>query len=210
MSHHCHTLHGLRGGGATDHWLQYRDLPQLRRRGRWTSGRTLERYIYIYIQEGTFLFHQNQLSKEVADRLSALAELAPRFFAEQDYEESRHQPVQPPLCNGKGRGVHSALRSGVEQRSIAYTVSPLGALSLPLSDVGQKQSTSRRRTRYEHRHTEMDYVVSRVRRSRFGPANHVLQKARRDRCSSPSSPKAHSTWRSSPLLKKNVLTILNT
>ena len=32
-----HTLHGLRGGGATDHWRQRRDLPQLRRRGRWTS-----------------------------------------------------------------------------------------------------------------------------------------------------------------------------
>ena len=33
VSHQHYTLHGLRGGGAVDHWLQYRDLPQLRRRG---------------------------------------------------------------------------------------------------------------------------------------------------------------------------------
>ena len=34
VSHqHC-TLHGIRGGGATDHWLQFRDLPLLRRGGR--------------------------------------------------------------------------------------------------------------------------------------------------------------------------------
>ena len=42
VSHQHYTLHGLAG-----HWLQYRGLPQLRRRGRWTSERTLE----IYIQE---------------------------------------------------------------------------------------------------------------------------------------------------------------
>ena len=34
VSHqHC-TLHGIRGGGATDHWLLFRDLPLLRRGGR--------------------------------------------------------------------------------------------------------------------------------------------------------------------------------
>ena len=69
MSHQRYTLHGLRGGGATDHWLQY-----------------------------------------------------------------------------------------------------LGALPSPLGDVGRKQRTCRRRTRYEHRHTGMDDVVSRVRRSRLGAA----------------------------------------
>ena len=151
VSHQHYTLHGVRGGGATEHWLQYRDLPQLRRRGRWASVRTIERYI----QEGTFLL-QNLISKEVADRLSALADLAPRFFAEHDYGESHHRHQQPPRCNGKCGEVHS--------------VSPLGALPLPLGDVGRKQRTSRRRTRYEHRHTGMDYVVSRVRRSRLGAA----------------------------------------
>ena len=45
VSHQRYTLRGLQGGGATDHWLQYRGLPQLRRRGRWTSERTLEKYI---------------------------------------------------------------------------------------------------------------------------------------------------------------------
>ena len=37
VSHQRNTLHGLRGGGATDHWLQCRDLPPLRRSGRLTS-----------------------------------------------------------------------------------------------------------------------------------------------------------------------------
>ena len=40
------TLHGIRGGGATDLWIPFRDLPQLRRRGRWTSERTRERYVH--------------------------------------------------------------------------------------------------------------------------------------------------------------------
>ena len=54
---------------------------------RWTYRRTLERCV----QEGTFLLHRNGPSKEVAD-LRALAELAPRFFAEQDYRKVSHQP----------------------------------------------------------------------------------------------------------------------
>ena len=69
--------------------------------------------------------------------------LAPRFFAEQDNRESRHQPLQPPRCNGKSGKVHSVLRTGVERRSSAHTVSPLGALPLPLRDVGCKQRASR-------------------------------------------------------------------
>ena len=73
---------------APYHSLRYRDKPLLRRRGRWSSEKTLERQI----QEATFLLHQNQLSKEVTDRLSALAERSTRFFAEQDYER-----VPPPI-----------------------------------------------------------------------------------------------------------------
>ena len=44
VSHQHHTLHGLGGGGATDHGL---------RRGRWTSERE------GYSQDGTFQLHQN-------------------------------------------------------------------------------------------------------------------------------------------------------
>ena len=43
----------------------------------------------------TFLLHQSQRSKEVADRISDLEELALRFFAEQEYKKSHHQPLQP-------------------------------------------------------------------------------------------------------------------
>ena len=73
VSRQRHTLDGLRGGGAAEHWLQYRDLHYYDAGGRWTSERVLERCI----QEGAFLPYQNQLSKEVANRLSALAEPAP-------------------------------------------------------------------------------------------------------------------------------------
>ena len=47
-------------------------------------------------------------------------------------------PASRTCCNGQGRVVHSVLRSGVEQRSFAHTVMPLGALPLPPSDVQQK------------------------------------------------------------------------
>ena len=108
--------------GAPDHLLQYRAVPQLRRKDWWTSERTLERYVH----EATFLFRKSWLSKEIADLLRALAELPPRFFAEPNCRTQR-QPTQPPRCNGKCRGVHSARRSGVEQRSFAHAVSTFGA-----------------------------------------------------------------------------------
>ena len=70
------TLHGLRGGGATEHWLSQRDIPGLRRRGRWTSERTLERYV----QEGAFCLHTLSLDNDSASKIRELATLAPSFF----------------------------------------------------------------------------------------------------------------------------------
>ena len=86
-----------------------------------------------------------RLSKEVADRLRALAELAPRYFAAQ---VQRVVATSPYSHQEKGSGVHSVLRNGFEQRTFANTVLPLGASPVPLSDVGQTQRTSRRRTRH--------------------------------------------------------------
>lgn len=40
-----YTPAGLRGGGATDLYLQTGDVPSLRRHGRWAPERTLERYL---------------------------------------------------------------------------------------------------------------------------------------------------------------------
>ena len=52
--------------------------------------------------------------------------------------QPRPQPLQPPRCNGKSRGVHSKMRSGVEQQCFANSVSPLGALPNSHRDVGGK------------------------------------------------------------------------
>ena len=73
-----HTPGCLRGGGATDYWLQTRDVPALRRRGRWNNPRTLERYV----QEGAAEVQQQQLSPDARERIEALARIAPQFFAE--------------------------------------------------------------------------------------------------------------------------------
>ena len=118
-------FHGLRSGGAADHWLPFRDSPPLRRRSRWTSERILEKH------------SRRDVSTSSKPVLQSSCRLAPRFFAEQDY--GGPATLQPPHCDGKSRGVHSVLRSGVEQRSVAHTVSPLGALLLSLSDVERKQ-----------------------------------------------------------------------
>ena len=87
----------------------------------------------------TFMKAPSHFTKTNSPRLSALEDLAPRFLAEEDHGESSRRSQQPPHCNGKGRGVSSNLRSGVEQQSFAHSVSPLGALPLSLSDVGRKK-----------------------------------------------------------------------
>jgi len=63
---------GFRGGGATDAWIRSRDVPSIRRRGRWTSERTLERYL----QEGTALYLRDGLhpdTRRLIDREAAVA-----------------------------------------------------------------------------------------------------------------------------------------
>ena len=98
----------------------------------------------LWNDQDSFNWYTNQfLVLQVADQLRALAKLAPLLFPEQDCRGSLLQPLQPPHCNGKGTGVHSVLHSGVEQRSFARTVWPLGALPLPLSDVERKTRSKR-------------------------------------------------------------------
>ncbi len=62
---------GLRGGGTTHLLLQGWDIPALRRRGRWSSERTLERYLH----EGVVALAQQlpALSASVLDELASLA-----------------------------------------------------------------------------------------------------------------------------------------
>ncbi len=48
---HGFSLHGLRGGGATAHYLRYKDVLRLMRLGRWSDEKTLN----TYVQEQTSL-----------------------------------------------------------------------------------------------------------------------------------------------------------
>ena len=94
-----YTLHGLRGGGASDHWLQsISRLTHLRRRDRWTSERTFERYV----QQGTFLLHLTGSPKKL-QTVSVLS-LSSRLVSLQDKtaDESRHQSPQPPRLQRRG------------------------------------------------------------------------------------------------------------
>ena len=140
---------------------------QLRRRGRWTSERTLERYI----QEGTFLLHQNQLSKEVAERLSALRRARASFLCRNKSTES---PATSPYSH------HVTTTCSEELTPFCAAAPSNGALPTPsrLSkrylhhfvtwDENKEQADEAQDT--SHRHTGMDYVVSRVRRPRIGDA----------------------------------------
>ena len=67
---------GLRSGGATHRWLLYRDLPGLRRRGRWQHEKTVE----IYLQECMFTLQSQKLGAAASRRLASLAALTPALL----------------------------------------------------------------------------------------------------------------------------------
>ena len=67
---HTYTLAGLRGGGATYIYLRDRNIPDLMRRGRWTSIKTLEHYIQL---AGAGLT-QHGWSEQTIEKLTKLAE----------------------------------------------------------------------------------------------------------------------------------------
>ena len=71
------TWAGLRAGGATDHWLQNKNLPALRRRGRWSNELTLERYV----QEAIFVQCTLKLPPRVDTTLRRLAELSGQLLS---------------------------------------------------------------------------------------------------------------------------------
>ena len=73
---HSVTVAGFRGSGAIGFSLRLRNLPGLRRRGRWSTERTLERYV----QEGVYYLQAASVPGP-PPLLHSLATLAPSFFA---------------------------------------------------------------------------------------------------------------------------------
>ena len=60
-----------RGGGATEFYLETENVPLLRRRGRWSSEKTLERYV----QEGVYCM-RIAMQAQCQPRIAELAKLA--------------------------------------------------------------------------------------------------------------------------------------
>ena len=69
-------LQGFEVSGGTDHFLRCRDVPALRRRGRWSSDKTLERYV----QEGVCYLESLSLPTHAAELVAELSDLAPQVF----------------------------------------------------------------------------------------------------------------------------------
>jgi hypothetical protein len=68
-----YSLGGLRAGGATQHWLTAFRLDVLRRRGRWTSERSLEHYI----QEAVSAMTQALWDRAIRTALERLSQILP-------------------------------------------------------------------------------------------------------------------------------------
>ena len=69
---------------ATEQWLSRRDISGLRRRDRWMSERTLERFVQ---EEHSACTHDSSSTTQTASpsfssRIREIAELAPSFFAD--------------------------------------------------------------------------------------------------------------------------------
>jgi len=82
---------GFRGGGATDAWIRTRDVPGIRRRGRWTSERTLERYL----QEGTAMHLRDSLHPDTRSTIDREAAVATELFVL--VQQSPPSSPPPPL-----------------------------------------------------------------------------------------------------------------
>ena len=63
------TLAGLRGGGATQHYFVHRNVPDLLRRGRWASAKSLEHYL----QYSCAFLTGNEWSPQIAAKVRRLA-----------------------------------------------------------------------------------------------------------------------------------------
>ena len=72
------TFAGFRGGGGTDCFHRFRDVPALRRRERWSSEKTVERYV----REGVYYLESFLLPTHAANLVAELSDLAPQVFHE--------------------------------------------------------------------------------------------------------------------------------
>ena len=66
---HPYTMAGLRGGGTTYFYLRDKNIPDLLRKGRWSSPKTLEHYVQL---QSAYLTRR-EWSDDIQSRLLRLA-----------------------------------------------------------------------------------------------------------------------------------------
>lgn len=99
---------GLRAGGATHHWLAFRNFGLLRLKGRWLSGRSLEHYV----EECCTFLNECALTKSCRKKVELLAAMVSKFWkrwmkAEEVPREVLLLPVARralrPACRGRAK-----------------------------------------------------------------------------------------------------------
>jgi hypothetical protein len=95
---------GLRSGGAIHHWLLYRDLPGLRRRGHWQHEKTVE----ICLQECMFTLQAHRLEPAVNEKILSRAALVPAAFCA--WRESTYPCVRSGWSTAVANNHGSAVR----------------------------------------------------------------------------------------------------
>ena len=95
------TLAGFLGSGGTDHFFRCRDIPGLRRRGRWSSEKTPERYV----QEGVHYLESLSFPTHVVEWVAELSNFAPQLSDETATALlARLPPQHLRQTSGKGSG----------------------------------------------------------------------------------------------------------
>ena len=123
---------GLRGGGATDFWLRTRDVPALRRRGRWSNEKTLERHL----QEGAYFLCTTCIPADTSALLDALVEYAARP-AGQCASPTTHPNIHFSSARLRWHGQAAVSQDSFRAQWLALS-SPAAATLTPC--VGQKET----------------------------------------------------------------------
>ena len=102
-------------------------------------------------------FTKNRLPTEIANRPSALVDLAHRFFAEKDFGRPRHRPCSHHVATEKVEESAPICAAASSNRALPTPSRLLEYYPYLSVTWDEKHRTRRRRTRYGQGHTGMDH-----------------------------------------------------